>query len=225
MGCPNSLPQHIMRDAIHAKHMQYVWSICFTHCRSVNSANGKILPREVKKAFHTAWPNIVHHIEDETSLESDNKVEWYSDCPNDLMDDLRLVEEKASVEQDCHQKADQKLPQANAKIAELEAKLASFQKELTVLRKQDKWTPIDQGNPFNFSYSESEATSGRSSQKRKKREAFPPSIQYRGFFPDEAGMSVPADELMVALPASSQVVGSQTTLLWEHLPTLRIVLL
>ena len=54
------------------------------------------------------------------------------------MDDLRLVEEKASVEQDCHQKADQKLPQANAKIAELEAKLASFQKELTVLRKQDK---------------------------------------------------------------------------------------
>ena len=33
----------------------------------------EILPREVEKAFQTAWPNIVDHIEDETSLESDKK--------------------------------------------------------------------------------------------------------------------------------------------------------
>ena len=78
-------------------------------------------------------------------------------------------------------------------------------------------------NTFNFSDSESETTSSRSSQKRKKREAFPPSMQYGGFFPDEASMSVPADELMPESPASSQVVGSQTTLLQEHLPMSRIV--
>ena len=34
----------------------------------------EILPREVKKAFRTAWPNIVCHIEDEASSESDKKV-------------------------------------------------------------------------------------------------------------------------------------------------------
>ena len=135
------------------------------------------------------------------------------------MDDLRLVEEKASAEWDCHWKADEKLVQANSKIAELEAKLVSFQKELTVLQKQDKWTPIDWGNLFDFSDLKSEATSGRSSQKREKREAFPPSIQYRGFFPDEASTLVPADEQM---PASSQAVGSQTTPLQEHPPTSRI---
>ena len=35
--------------------------------------------REVKKAFRIAWPNTVHHIEDEASSVSDKKVEWYSD--------------------------------------------------------------------------------------------------------------------------------------------------
>ena len=60
----------------------------------------EILPREVKKAFHTAWPNIVHHIEDEASSESDRKVEWYSDHHDNLTDDIRLVEEEASAEQD-----------------------------------------------------------------------------------------------------------------------------
>ena len=53
-------------------------------------------------------------------------------------------------------------------------------------------------------------------------EALPPSIQYRGFFPDEASTSVLDDELMPAMPAASQVVGLQTTLLQEHPPTSRI---
>ena len=141
----------------------------------------EIPPREVKKAFHTAWLNIVHHIEDEASSESDKKVEWYSDCHNNLINDLRLVEEKASAEWDCCWKADKKLAQANSKIAELEVKLASFQKELTVLQKQDKWTPINQGDLFNFSDLESETMSGRSSQKRKKREAFPHQYNMGGF--------------------------------------------
>ena len=38
----------------------------------------EISPREVEKAFQNAWPNIVFHIEDEASSESDKKVEWYS---------------------------------------------------------------------------------------------------------------------------------------------------
>ena len=103
----------------------------------------EIPSREVKKAFRIAWPMIVHQIEDDTSSESDKKVEWYSDCHNNLTDNVRLVEEKASTQQDCHQKADEKLAQANLKITELEAKLMGLQKELTVLILQDKRTPIN----------------------------------------------------------------------------------
>ena len=103
----------------------------------------EIPSREVKKAFRIAWPNIVCQIEDEVSLESDKKVEWYSDHHDNLMDDIRLAEEKASTEQDCRWKADKKLAQANSKIAELEAKLAGLQRELAVLLSQDKRTPID----------------------------------------------------------------------------------
>ena len=58
----------------------------------------EILSREVKKAFQIAWPNIVHHIEDEASSESDKKVEWYSDCHNNLTDNVRMAEKKASAE-------------------------------------------------------------------------------------------------------------------------------
>ena len=60
----------------------------------------EILSREVKKAFQIAWLNIVHHIEDEASSESDRKVEWYSDCHDNLTDDVRMVENKTSMEQD-----------------------------------------------------------------------------------------------------------------------------
>ena len=58
----------------------------------------EIPPREVKKAICTTWPNIVHQIEDEASSESDKKVEWYSDHHDNLTDDIRLAEEKASAE-------------------------------------------------------------------------------------------------------------------------------
>ena len=44
-----------------------------------------------------------------------------------------MVENKASAEQDCHWKADEKLVQANSRITELEAKLAELQQKLTVL--------------------------------------------------------------------------------------------
>ena len=61
----------------------------------------EIPSREVKKAFRIAWPNIVHHIEDEASSESDKKVEWYSDCHDNLTDNIRMAENKASAERDC----------------------------------------------------------------------------------------------------------------------------
>ena len=120
--------------------------------------------------------------------------------------------------------ADKKLAQANLRITELEAKLTGLQKELAVLQKQDKRTPINQGNLFNFSDSESEATSGRSSQKRKKGQAFPPALSYGGFFPDEAGMLVPVDDQMPMMlaSASTPVVGLQATPLVGHPPTSRI---
>ena len=98
----------------------------------------EILSREIEKAFWIAWLNTVHHIEDEASSELDKKVEWYSDRHDNLTDDVRMVENKASVEQDRCWKADEKLVQANSKITELEAKLTELQKELTVLQMQDK---------------------------------------------------------------------------------------
>ena len=58
----------------------------------------EIPSREVEKAFHITWLNIVCQIEDEASSESDKKVEWYSNHHNNLTDDVRLVEEKASAE-------------------------------------------------------------------------------------------------------------------------------
>ena len=60
----------------------------------------EILSREVEKAFQIAWLKIVHQIEDEASSESNKKVEWYSNCHDNLTDDIRLVEEKAATERD-----------------------------------------------------------------------------------------------------------------------------
>ena len=97
---------------------------------------------------------------DEASSESDKKVKWYSDCHNNLTDDIRMAENKASAEQDHHQKADKKLAQANSKITELEAKLTELQWELTVLQTQDKRMPIAWDDPYYFLGSDSEPTSG-----------------------------------------------------------------
>ena len=113
--------------------------------------------------------------------------------------------------------------QANSKITELEAKLAELQQELTALQMQDKRMPIVQDDQYGFSGSDSEPTSGRSSWKRKKGQAFPPAISYGGFFPSKASTSVLADEPMPMMPvSSSQAVGSQTTLPLVNPPTSRI---
>ena len=58
----------------------------------------EIPSREVEKAFRIAWPNTVHHIEDEASSVLDKKVEWYSDRHDNLTDDVRMAENKASAE-------------------------------------------------------------------------------------------------------------------------------
>ena len=58
----------------------------------------EIPSREVKKAFRIAWPNIVHHIEDEASSVSDKKVKWYSNQHDNLTNNVRMAENKASVE-------------------------------------------------------------------------------------------------------------------------------
>ena len=57
----------------------------------------EIPPREVEKAFQIAWPNIVRHIEDEASSVLDKKVEWYSDSHDNLTDNIRMAENKAST--------------------------------------------------------------------------------------------------------------------------------
>ena len=91
---------------------------------------------------------------------------------------------------------------------ELETKLAELQQELTVLQMQDKQMLIAQDDLYRFLGSDSELTSGRSSWKWKKGQAFLPAISYRGFFLSEASTSVLADEPMPMMPlSSSQAVG------------------
>ena len=162
----------------------------------------EIPPREVEKAFQITWPNIVRHIEDEASSVSDKKVEWYSNRHNNLTNDVRRVENKASAEQDCRQKGDKKLVQANSKITELEAKLTELQQELTVLQMQDKRMSIVWDDLYDFSGSDSEPTSDQARKGRRARHSHQPSAM---------GASSPA-----------QAVGSQTTLPLVSPPTLRI---
>ena len=73
--------------------------------------------------------------------------------------------------------------------------------------------PIVQDDQYRFLGSDPKPTFGQLSRKRKKGQAFPLAISYRGFFLSEASMSVLADEPMpMMLALSSQAVGSQTTL-------------
>ena len=70
-----------------------------SHVVKASEASTVEIPsKEVEKAFRIAWPNTVHHIEDEASSVSDKKVEWYSDRHDNLTNDVRMVENKASAE-------------------------------------------------------------------------------------------------------------------------------
>ena len=65
---------------------------------ALKASTVEIPSREVKKAFRIAWPNIVHHIEDDASSELDKKVKWYSNRHDNLTDDVRMAENEASME-------------------------------------------------------------------------------------------------------------------------------
>ena len=74
-----------------------------SHVIEASKASMVELPsREVEKAFQIAWPNIICQIEDEASSESDKKVKWYSDHHDNLTNNVRMVENKASMERDRH---------------------------------------------------------------------------------------------------------------------------
>ena len=127
----HGMPQFIMMT--HCERCETCDAYALHIVKASEALMVEIPSREVEKAFLIVWPNIVHHIEDEASSESDKKVEWYSDCHDNLTDDIRMVENKASAERDHCRKADEKLVQANSKIMELETKLAELQQELTAL--------------------------------------------------------------------------------------------
>ena len=141
----HGMPQFIMtthREGCETCNMYAVHIV-----KASESSTVEIPSREVEKAFWIVWPNVVHHLEDEASSESDKKVEWYSDGHDNLTDNIRMVENKASAEWDRCQKADEKLAQANSKIMELETKLTELQQELTALRMQDKSVVITAKQP------------------------------------------------------------------------------
>ena len=76
------------------------------------------------------WTVLLPTVEDEASSKPDKKVKWYNNHHDNLTDDIRLVEERASTEWDHCWNADEKLAQSNSMITELEAKLMSLQREL-----------------------------------------------------------------------------------------------
>ena len=154
----HGMPQFIMMTHHEGCKMCNAYTL---HVVKASEASTIEIPsREVEKAFQIAWLNIVHHIEDEASSELDKKVKWYSDRHDNLTDDVRMAENKASTEKDRHRKADKKLVQAKSKITELETKLTELQQELTVLRLQDKRMLIIQEDQYGFLGSDSEPTSG-----------------------------------------------------------------
>ena len=92
----HGMPQFIMTTHHEGCETCNVYTVHIV--KASESSMVEIPSREVEKAFRIAWPNIVHHIEDEASSESDKKVEWYSDRHDNLTDNVRMVENKASAE-------------------------------------------------------------------------------------------------------------------------------
>ena len=66
--------------------------------KASEAATVEIPSREIKKAFQIAWLNMVCHIEDKASSVLDKKVEWYSNRHDNLTDNVRMAENKASAE-------------------------------------------------------------------------------------------------------------------------------
>ena len=94
----HGMPQFIMTTHREGCEMCNAYAVHVV--KASESSTVEIQSREVEKAFRIAWPNVVHLLEDEAPSESDKKVEWYSDCHDNLTDDIRMVENKASTERD-----------------------------------------------------------------------------------------------------------------------------
>ena len=90
------MPQFIMTTHCEGCKMCNAYAVHIV--KASESSTVEILSREVEKAFQIVWLNVVHHLEDEASSESDKKVEWYSDHHDNLTDDVRMAENKASAE-------------------------------------------------------------------------------------------------------------------------------
>ena len=95
----HGLPQFITTIHHEGCHMCKVYASHVVEASKTPTV--EILSREVEKAFQIASPNIIRHIEDEASSESDKKVKWYSDHHNNLTNDVRMTENKVSAERDC----------------------------------------------------------------------------------------------------------------------------
>ena len=92
----HGMPQFIMTTHHEGCEMCDVYT---SHVvKALEASTVEIPSREVKKAFRIAWLNIVRHIEDEASSVSDKKVKWYSNCHDNLTDNVRMAENKASAE-------------------------------------------------------------------------------------------------------------------------------
>ena len=90
------MPQFITMTHCEGCEMCDVYAL---HVVKASEASMVEIPsRKVEKAFRIAWPNIIHHIEDKASSVSDKKVKWYSDHHDNLTDNVRMVENKASTE-------------------------------------------------------------------------------------------------------------------------------
>ena len=93
----HGMPQFIMTT--HREGCETCDTYALHVVKASESSMVEIPSREVEKAI--AWPNIVHHIEDEASSALDKKVEWYSDCHDNLTNNVRMMEYKASAERNC----------------------------------------------------------------------------------------------------------------------------
>ena len=92
----HGMPQFIMTTHCEGCKTCDVYAL---HIVKASEASMVEIPsREVEKSFRIAWPDIVHHIEDEASSVLDKKVKWYSDHHDNLTDGIRMAENKASAE-------------------------------------------------------------------------------------------------------------------------------
>ena len=89
-----------------------------------------ILHPQIANMFHSAWPQSVAIIEDDTSAEADHKCNWYCDQCDDWAKRAKFAENKLSLEIDQCCKVEIDLEASKSKEASLEKELKELCKEL-----------------------------------------------------------------------------------------------